>query len=62
MRSQKSSRISFQRLTSATKNVNVKLKNIFNEVIARIVADEIELTQFEKKIEALSESETKEKQ
>ena len=51
-----------QRLISTTKNVVVKLKNIFDEVIARIAADEIELTQFKKKDEALSESEAKKEQ
>ena len=51
-----------QHLISTTKNVVVKLKNMFNEMIARIVADEIELTQLKKKDEALSEFKAKEEQ
>ena len=51
-----------QHLISTTKNVVVKLKNMSDEMIARVVVDEIKLTQFKKKNEALFESEAKEKQ
>ena len=51
-----------QRLASTTKNVAVKLKSMFDEMIARVVVDEIKLTQLEKKNETLSESEAKEEQ
>ena len=51
-----------QRLTSTTKNVAVKLKNIFDEMIARVVVNEIELTQLKKENETFFEFETKEKQ
>ena len=51
-----------QRLISTAKNVVVKLKSMFDEMIARVVVDEIELTQFEKENEALFESEAEEEQ
>ena len=51
-----------QRLISTTKNVAVKLKNIFDKMIAWVVVDEIELTQLKNENEAFSEFETKEKQ
>ena len=51
-----------QRLISTTKNAVIKLKNMFNEMIARVVVDEIELTQFKKKDETLFESEAKKEQ
>ena len=51
-----------QRLTSTTKNVVVKLKNMFDEMTARVAADEIELTQLEKKNKALSEFKAEEEQ
>ena len=51
-----------QRLASATKNAVAKLKNMFDEMIARVVADEIKLTQLKKKNEALFKSEAKEEQ
>ena len=50
-----------QHLISTMKNVVVKLKNMFNEVIARIVVDEIKLTQFKKEDEAFFEFKAKEK-
>ena len=51
-----------QRLISTTKNVVVKLKSMFDEMIVRVVVDEIELTQLEKEDEAFVESEAKEEQ
>ena len=51
-----------QRLISTTKNAAAKLKNMFDEMIARVVVDEIELTQLEKKNETFSEFEAKEEQ
>ena len=51
-----------QRLISTTKNVIVKLKNMFNKIIVQVVVDEIELTQLEKKNEIFFKFETKEKQ
>ena len=51
-----------QCLISTAKNVAVKLKNMFDEMIARVVVDEIELTQFEKENETFVEFETKKEQ
>ena len=51
-----------QRLISTTKNVVVKLKNMFDEMIARVVVDEIKLTQLEKENETFFEFKTKEEQ
>ena len=51
-----------QRLASAAKDAAAKLKNMSDEVAARVAADEIELTQLEKEDETLSEPEAEEEQ